>query len=220
MAAGHLDPEVIRRPGAVGIRTGSLSGAGSRHCDLADALSSSLRRRSMCQRELFRQAVGFTPPWKVQLVSFAPERGRLDLRLDSPQGAKFPCRGCERVECLAIRHHRYAVAPPRFLPARDHPGGPGAASGVSSLWSEEARAHLGSGEQRRHAAHGGLSARPPPIDAGQRGGPAGGRTVHSDLAGALRSVTEPRGQAGFCGVTSGGWTRPPPSGTTTTSAYS
>jgi len=55
----------------------------------------------MRKRELFRQALGLTPPWQVREVSFDPERGRLELRLDFPRGAKFPCPECEREGCPA-----------------------------------------------------------------------------------------------------------------------
>lgn len=55
----------------------------------------------MRKRELFRQALGLTPPWQVREISFDPERGRLELRLDFPQGARFPCPECEREDCPA-----------------------------------------------------------------------------------------------------------------------
>jgi len=55
----------------------------------------------MHERELFRQALGLTPPWEVRDVSFDPDRGRLELRLDFPKGSTFRCPECGREECPA-----------------------------------------------------------------------------------------------------------------------
>jgi len=55
----------------------------------------------MDKRELFGQALGLTPPWQVREVSFDPERGRLELRLDFPPGARFRCPERERANCPA-----------------------------------------------------------------------------------------------------------------------
>lgn len=55
----------------------------------------------MHERELFRQALGLTPPWEVREVSFEADCGRLELRLDFPKGSTFSCPECGREESPA-----------------------------------------------------------------------------------------------------------------------
>jgi len=43
---------------------------------------------------LFGLALGITPPWQVQRIAFSMESARLDLYLDFPRGATFPCPAC------------------------------------------------------------------------------------------------------------------------------
>ena len=45
----------------------------------------------MDQRELFRAALGLAKPWQVTDAAFDADQGRLDLYLDFPRGAHFPC---------------------------------------------------------------------------------------------------------------------------------
>ena len=45
----------------------------------------------MEQRELFRAALGLAEPWQVTDAAFDSGQGRLDLYLDFPRGAHFPC---------------------------------------------------------------------------------------------------------------------------------
>jgi transposase len=47
---------------------------------------------------LFTQALGLSKPWQVIDLKFSKEDGRLDLWLDFPKGAKFPCSCGETVE--------------------------------------------------------------------------------------------------------------------------
>lgn len=51
--------------------------------------------------DVFQQALGLTPPWRVEDVEFDAERGRLDLYLDFPAGSEFTCPVCEREDCRA-----------------------------------------------------------------------------------------------------------------------
>jgi len=51
--------------------------------------------------DVFQQALGLTPPWRVEAVEFDPEAGRLDLYLDFPPGSGFRCPVCEREGCRA-----------------------------------------------------------------------------------------------------------------------
>lgn len=48
----------------------------------------------MKQKDLFRLALGLEEPWVVKEVIFDSEKGRLDIRLDFPRGAAFPCPSC------------------------------------------------------------------------------------------------------------------------------
>jgi transposase len=49
--------------------------------------------------DLFQQALGLQEPWRVVETEFDPERRRLDLRIDFPRGARFPCPKCSREGC-------------------------------------------------------------------------------------------------------------------------
>jgi transposase len=53
------------------------------------------------QSDLFRLALGLRQPWMVTRTDFDAAEGRLDLYLDFPRGARFPCpaEGCGEVEC-------------------------------------------------------------------------------------------------------------------------
>lgn len=53
---------------------------------------------SMDELGLFTQALGLSKPWQVIDLKFSKEDGRLDLWLDFPKGAKFPCSCGETVE--------------------------------------------------------------------------------------------------------------------------
>ena len=53
---------------------------------------------SMDELGLFTQALGLSKPWQVVDLKFSKEDGRLDLWLDFPKGAKFPCSCGETVE--------------------------------------------------------------------------------------------------------------------------
>jgi hypothetical protein len=44
----------------------------------------------MDENQLFALALGLTPPWFIEKVSFDPEQKRLDLFLDFKRGSKFP----------------------------------------------------------------------------------------------------------------------------------
>jgi transposase len=49
--------------------------------------------------DLFQAALGLEKPWAVVGVEFDAERRRLDLRIDFPKGARFPCPECGRADC-------------------------------------------------------------------------------------------------------------------------
>jgi len=49
--------------------------------------------------DLFQRALGLEEPWEVVGVEFDAERRRLDLRIDFPKGAEFPCPECGRAGC-------------------------------------------------------------------------------------------------------------------------
>jgi transposase len=49
--------------------------------------------------DLFQAALDLEKPWEVVGVEFDAERRRLDLRIDFPKGARFPCPECERADC-------------------------------------------------------------------------------------------------------------------------
>lgn len=51
--------------------------------------------------DLFQEALGVVPPWRVEEVKFDLEAGRLDLYLDFPPGGEFPCPVCGREGCKA-----------------------------------------------------------------------------------------------------------------------
>jgi transposase len=51
--------------------------------------------------ELFRLAMGLTPPWQVMQCAFDKEQGRLDISIDFARGGTFPCPECGRVACKA-----------------------------------------------------------------------------------------------------------------------
>lgn len=53
---------------------------------------------SMDELGLFTQALGLSKPWQVIDLKFSKEDGRLDLWLDFPKGAKFPCSCGETAE--------------------------------------------------------------------------------------------------------------------------
>jgi transposase len=48
----------------------------------------------MDEKQLFGMALGLTPPWFIDKVSFDPGQKRLDLFLDFKRGAKFLCPEC------------------------------------------------------------------------------------------------------------------------------
>ena len=48
----------------------------------------------MDENQLFGLALGLTPPWFIEKVSFDPGQKRLDLFLDFKRGSKFPCPEC------------------------------------------------------------------------------------------------------------------------------
>lgn len=48
----------------------------------------------MDENQLFALALGLTPPWFIEKVSFDPGQKRLDLFLDFKRGSKFPCPEC------------------------------------------------------------------------------------------------------------------------------
>jgi len=49
---------------------------------------------AMDELALFSLALGLAKPWRVVDLKFSKEEGRLDLRLDFANGAKFPCPSC------------------------------------------------------------------------------------------------------------------------------
>ena len=49
--------------------------------------------------DLFQAALALEKPWEVVGVEFDAERRRLDLRIDFPKGARFPCPECGRADC-------------------------------------------------------------------------------------------------------------------------
>lgn len=53
----------------------------------------------MNENELFQAALGLLPPWRVDRFNFEP--GRLDIYLDFPRGAGFPCPVCTTPDCKA-----------------------------------------------------------------------------------------------------------------------
>jgi len=55
----------------------------------------------MNENELFQAALGILPPWMINQCSFSVEAGRLDLYLDFPRGATFPCPLCA-ADCKAF----------------------------------------------------------------------------------------------------------------------
>ena len=48
----------------------------------------------MSEKELFQAALGLQTPWLVDRCNFDQAAGRLDLHLDFPRGAVFPCPLC------------------------------------------------------------------------------------------------------------------------------
>lgn len=48
----------------------------------------------MNELALFSLALGLAKPWRVGDLKFSKEEGRLDLRLDFANRAKFPCPSC------------------------------------------------------------------------------------------------------------------------------
>lgn len=48
---------------------------------------------------VFQAALGISDPWQVTEVTFDPERGRLDLRVDFPRGARFSCPEGDQDTC-------------------------------------------------------------------------------------------------------------------------
>jgi transposase len=53
----------------------------------------------MPMNELFRVALGFDEPWKVQKVEFVATEGQLHIWLDFPAGSTFPCPSCGKTPC-------------------------------------------------------------------------------------------------------------------------
>ncbi len=53
----------------------------------------------MCDIDLFQQALGLEEPWLVVSSSFDPSAKRLDLEIDFPRGARFPCPEGDHDEC-------------------------------------------------------------------------------------------------------------------------
>lgn len=51
--------------------------------------------------DVFQQALGLTPPWRVESAEFDADAGRLDIQLDFPAGSEFPCPVCDREGCKA-----------------------------------------------------------------------------------------------------------------------
>jgi len=49
---------------------------------------------AMNPETLFGLALGITSPWQVERIAFSKENARLDLYLDFPRGAPFPCPEC------------------------------------------------------------------------------------------------------------------------------
>lgn len=49
--------------------------------------------------DIFQQALGLTPPWRVVESKFDAANNRLDLYLDFPKGSTFPCPECGQAEC-------------------------------------------------------------------------------------------------------------------------
>jgi transposase len=56
----------------------------------------------MNENELFQAALGILPPWLIHQCSFSLDAGRLDLYLDFPRGATFPCPVCGAANCKAF----------------------------------------------------------------------------------------------------------------------
>src|SRR5438132_1337291 len=56
----------------------------------------------MNENELFQAALGIIPPWLIHQCTFSVEAGRLDLYLDFPRGATFPCPVCATANCKAF----------------------------------------------------------------------------------------------------------------------
>ncbi len=48
---------------------------------------------------LFQAALGLAEPWRVVRTEFDPDRRRLDLHLDFPKGARFPCPEGDQPAC-------------------------------------------------------------------------------------------------------------------------
>ena len=53
----------------------------------------------MNELTLFTMALGLSDPWQVVDIRFSQEEGRLDLKIDFPKGAKFPCPSCRETRC-------------------------------------------------------------------------------------------------------------------------
>lgn len=53
----------------------------------------------MDKLELFRAALGLQEPWRVVRTDFSVEARRLDLHLDFPKGARFPCPEGDEASC-------------------------------------------------------------------------------------------------------------------------
>jgi len=55
----------------------------------------------MEDKDLFQLALGLFPPWLVDQCRFEVEQRRLDIHVNFPKGAAFPCPECGRAGCKA-----------------------------------------------------------------------------------------------------------------------
>lgn len=55
----------------------------------------------MSENELFKAALGLTPPWEVLSIDFSAEKMLLMITIDFPAGSTFECPECGKVGCKA-----------------------------------------------------------------------------------------------------------------------
>lgn len=54
---------------------------------------------AMKENELFKMALGLTPPWEVVAIDFSAADRRLTIEIDFPAGSEFPCPRCSLAGC-------------------------------------------------------------------------------------------------------------------------
>jgi hypothetical protein len=101
---------------------------------------------------LFQAALGLAEPWRVVRTEFDPDRRRLDLHLDFPKGARFPCPEGDQPACPVHDTERKTWRHLDLLPAPGLPARPRPQGGMPHPRHPAGRARLGQARQWVHAA--------------------------------------------------------------------